>query len=124
MREAILALLNNAAFWGFLGTFVIAYFGYKQVIKKTPMGIAKQKVKNISSFEELRAVVEVLQGELIKKDKRHKDDTDYILSQLREARGEVLTLTHKLAEAVKQNGKCNDEITLLKNQLGLSDDAK
>lgn len=124
MREALLALLNNPAFWVFLGTFVTTYFGYKQVVKKTPAGIAKQRVKNISSFEELRAVVEVLQGELIKKDKRHKDDTDYILSQLREARSEVLELTHRLAEAMKQNSMCNDKISQLEKQLGLTKPTK
>jgi hypothetical protein len=124
MREAVLALLNNPAFWGFLGTFVVAYFGYKQVIKKTPAGIARQKVKNVSSFEELRAVVEVLQNELVKKDKRHKDDTDYMLSQLTEARGEARGYSLKLAGALKSAAtaeakadRCQSEVERLRKLL-------
>ena len=89
MTNAIAQLLNNPAFWVFLGTLVTAYYGYKQAVKMTPAGKAKTQARNASSFEELRSVVEVLQGELIKKDKRHKDDTDYILSQLKESREET-----------------------------------
>lgn len=103
MQNALSSLVNNPAFWTFLGIFVTAYFGYKQVVKKSPAGLAKQKVRNANSFEELRAVVEVLQEELVKKDRRHKDDTDYILSQLREARREVGELTKKLADALAAN---------------------
>ena len=124
MTTAIQTLVNNPAFWTFLGIAVTSYFGYKQVMKKTPVGKMKADVHNVSSFEELRAVVEVLQGELLKKDKRHKDDTDYILSQLREARSEVGRLTQDLADSVKNNSQCTQKIAHLENKLkqhGLSE---
>ena len=123
IAEAFSDLLRNGAFWTFLGVLVTSYFGYKEVTKRSPTGQAK-KVRNASSFEELRAVVEVLQSELVKKDKRHKDDTDYMLSQLTEARAEVRSLGTRLADALKKaavaDGRaenCADEVERLKRVL-------
>lgn len=110
--EAIEALFGNPAFWTFLGLAIPAYFGYKQVAKKYA-----PKPKQASSFEELRAVVEVLQGELLKKDKRHKDDTDYLLLQLRAVRDDNRDLSTKLAQAIKLTATQAEEIQGLKIQL-------
>lgn len=115
MQEAITKLLDNPAFWTFLGIAVTAYFGYKQVIKK----YAPKPIQKASSFEELRAVVEVLQGELIKKDKRHKDDTDYLLGQLRAVREDNRDLTIKLTQALKLAADQAEVIENLKKQLEL-----
>ena len=115
MKSALVQLLSNPAFWVFLGTFVTAYYGYKAVARRYPS--SKKAVKNASSFEELRAVVEVLQGELVKKDKRHKDDTDYLLSQLRELRDDNRQLTNNLAIALKENADLKVVIEALREQV-------
>lgn len=113
MLEAINNLLANPAFWTFLGLAIPAYFGYKKVVQKyTP-----RPVQKASSFEELRAVVEVLQSELIKKDKRHKDDTDYLLGQLRAVREDNRDLTQKHADALKLIADQAEEIETLKGRL-------
>lgn len=104
-------LLNNPAFWTFLGVFATSYFGYKAIVSRTPEAKQKAAVKKATSFEELRAVVEVLQQELINKDKRHKADTEYMLSQLREAREEVRQLAIKLANSARENAKCLEKIS-------------
>lgn len=117
ISQAIADLFNNPAFWVFLGTCVTSYYTYKAVIKRTPAGKAQAQVRNATSFEELRAVVEVLQQELIDKDKRHKADTEYMLLQLREAREEVRQLAIKLANAAKENARCLEKIADLNRLL-------
>lgn len=107
--DHLLQLINNPAFWLFLGTFVTAYFGYKGIVKKEisnhPIKEAKKQIKNATNFDELRAVVEILQGELEKKDERHTlelkqyDDKfariDAELQDLYVERGQMIKLLRK-----------------------------
>lgn len=89
--DAIIRLLDNPAFWVFLGTLVTAYLGYKSVAAKNPQIQVKKKLRNATNFEELKAVVEVLQNELENKDKRHRaelkqydDKFDRVEAELRD----------------------------------------
>lgn len=78
-------LLANGYFWGFLGTLATAILGYKSVLapiieeRRRRQYLAsngngsasKISIKKVTSFDELKAVVEILQGELERKDKAH-----------------------------------------------------
>lgn len=123
ITQAISELVKNGAFWTFLGVCVTSYFGYKEVARRSPTA-QKKNVKAANSFEELRAVVEVLQDELHKKDRRHKDDTDYMLAQLTEARHEVQLLNarysdalHRATQAEEVAQKCGSEVRRLRKLL-------
>lgn len=87
MLDYINNLSNNPAFWIFLGTLVTAYFGYKGIIKKTQP--TKHKIRTASSFEELRSVVEILQNELEKKDKRHRRELETYDEKFMELEAEI-----------------------------------
>lgn len=76
-------LLDNPAFFVFLGTCVTAFFTYKAAVLPMLEQRRKQKVtdgdgrvdpKKATSFDELKAVVEILQGELDRKDKAHQNE--------------------------------------------------
>lgn len=103
--EAILRLVDNPALWGFLGVFVTAYLSYRGIMRKNPQLGVKKKIRNATNFEELKAVVEVLQNELESKDRRHRselkqydDKYDRIEAELRDLyleRSEMIRLIRK-----------------------------
>jgi hypothetical protein len=108
-------LLNNAAFWGFLGACVIAFFGYKGAVapyifkqrhKHLLNGEKRINVKRVTSFDELKAVVEILQKENERKDaalheqeKRHQSAMQYAYKRIDELYGEIDNLKRRLHEA-------------------------
>ena len=105
MLDYISNLLENPAFWTFLGIFVSSYFGYKAIVKKIPS--PKQKIKNASSFEELRSVVEILQNELEKKDKRHRkelENYDLKLEHIRDEMNEIILERNQMIVVMRENG--------------------
>lgn len=109
--QAVSELFRNEAFWVFLGGAVASYYGYKTVkAKNTP--------KKITNQEELIAVVELLQSELVKKDKRFKDDVDYLLARARDMRQENEELRGKLAAALTSNARLNEKYDRLELAYG------
>lgn len=111
--DTIRELFSNAAFWVFLGTAVTAFFGYKGIIARYPKKIPDPK--KASTFEELMAIVELLQGELTKKDKRYSDDINYVLQRIKELRDENADLRENLAAALRSNATLKEEVANLKD---------
>lgn len=105
-------LLNNPAFWVFLGTCVTAFFTYKAAIVPIMDERRKQRVtdshgkadpKKATSFDELKAVVEILQGELQRKDVAHNN--------------ELIRAYTRIEALEKDNTKLYEEIDHLKARL-------
>lgn len=105
-------LLDNPAFFVFLGTCVTGYFTYKAAVlpvleqrrkQKVTDGDGKADPKKATSFEELKAVVEILQGELDRKDKAHQN--------------EMIRAYTRIEILEKTNSKMFDEIEHLKDRL-------
>lgn len=111
-------LLNNGAFWTFLGTITVAYFGYKVALvpylkdqkrKKIINGDIDSRVppmphlnvKKVSSFDELKEVVGVLQKELERKDKVMQEQDIRYREELMRAYGRIDDLYQEL-DKVKQ----------------------
>lgn len=118
MYEAIKELLNNGAFWGFLGTFSVAYFGYKGLLvpaieerkkRKAAEGNGyahKINLQRVTTFEELKDVVGILQAELkrrieddIEKDKRHAAERQQWSAEVQELREQIEHLKERLRKA-------------------------
>lgn len=113
MVEKIWELLNNEALWLFLGTFVTAYLGYKGLVRKMP----NKAIRKANSFEEVIAVVELLQKELEKKDKRHKEDTEYLLGQVRDLRTDNRELAQQLVTESRRSSELTNQIEKLNRRL-------
>lgn len=102
--EAIKALLNNGAFWIFLGTCVTAYFTYKGLLLPYQKRNKPQvMVRNASTFEELKAAVELLQTISERKDKQHST--------------EVSRLLKRIEDLETANGELYDQVEHLKDRL-------
>lgn len=90
-------LLNNGAFWVFLGTCVTAFYTYKAAVlpaleerrkKKVLDGNGRADPNKATSFEELKAVVEILQRELERKDEAHNRELIRAYSRIEAVEGE------------------------------------
>jgi hypothetical protein len=112
-------LINNGAFWGFMGTVVVAFFGYRGLLvpyiedqkrKKYTNGNGdgnyKMNIKRVTSFDELKAVVEILQNELDRKDKmmqrqdeRHRIELKGAYTRIDELYEEIDKLKERLHKA-------------------------
>lgn len=99
--DSILKLLDNPAFWVFLGTIVTSYLGYKGIVAKNPKSQVKKKIRNATSFEELKAVVEVLQNELENKDKRHRSELKQYDDKFDRVEAELRDLYIERTEMIK-----------------------
>lgn len=102
--EAVKQLLSNGAFWAFLGVFVTAYFSYKGLLlpyQKKRSG--KVDVSKASTFDELKAAVELLQTISERKDGQHSR--------------EVVRLYERITHLEETNNQLYDEVERLKERL-------
>lgn len=110
MLDAFHDLINNSAFWLFMGTLVSAVFAYRTAWipyrnRNKPVNVAKA-----SSFEELKAAVEILGDVIERQDKAHMGEVNRLykrIGKLEENEDrltlKVDTLQRKLREALNGN---------------------
>lgn len=112
LARQISQLFNNPAFWVFLGTCVTGYFTYRAAVVPLIEERRKRKVtdeegnpdpKKATSFDELKAVVEILQRELVRKDEAHSR--------------ELIRAYTRIEAVEKENERCYTEIEKLKDRL-------
>lgn len=89
--EALRELLNNTAFWAFLGVFSTGYFGYKGLLlpyrEKQRRRNGRVDVKNVNTFEELKAAIELLQTIAERKDESHVKEVNRLLKRIESLEG-------------------------------------
>lgn len=85
--DALSELLNNGAFWAFLGVFSTAYFTYKGLLipyrDRQRKARGRVDVKNVSTFEELKAAIELLQTIAERKDAYHAKEVVRLLGRIK-----------------------------------------
>lgn len=81
--EAIRELFNNPAFWAFAATAISGWFTYKGLfVPYQNKKKGKIDVKNVSTFEELKAAVELLQSLSERKDKQHQQEVERLYTRI------------------------------------------